>query len=121
MNVVKEMERKNWFILSCLFVAGCASSVTVPVMVVTNDGRTLRGTATTTYTEGSFSAKDGSLLCNGKFDPSSGSKTVSLAVTCSDGRSGVGTAYRDTLAAGNGEIAMNDGTRARFVFGSAAR
>lgn len=113
------MNKRIWIAVSCLWLAGC--STTVPVMVVTNDGKTLRGSSTTTLTGGNFAVSDGALSCNGGFDPSPGSRSVSVAVKCSDGRSGVGTAYRDTNTAGSGEIAMNDGTQARFVFGAAAR
>jgi len=41
-------------------------------------------------------------------------------VTCSNGKSGVGTAIYETPRAGTGEIVMNDGTRWKFIFGRAA-
>jgi hypothetical protein len=101
-----------------VLLTGC--SVTVPVAVVGQHGEVLTGTATTAMTGGSFEASNGKVSCSGSFDPSGGSRTVSLATTCSDGRAGVGQAYRDTATSGSGKIKMNDGTEASFVFGSAA-
>lgn len=98
-----------------------ACSTTVPVAVVGQRGETLKGTATTSMISGGdFEATDGRLTCTGSFDSSPRSPTVSVAVRCSDGRTGVGRAVRDTALAGSGKIQMNDGSTATFIFGSGA-
>lgn len=93
-----------------------ACSTTVPVAVVGLRGEVLKGNITT----GAFEATNGRLTCSGSFEPAPRSPTVSVAARCTDGRSGVGVAYRDTPTAGSGEIRMSDGSVATFIFGPAA-
>jgi hypothetical protein len=97
-----------------------ACSVTGPVAVITPRGDVLRGTTTSTLSGGDFTVSNGSLQCHGNFDPAPGSRTVSVAASCSDGRVGIGRAVRDSPLSGIGKIQMNDGTEATFVFGAAA-
>jgi hypothetical protein len=100
------------------FLSAC--SITAPVAVVRSKGEVLKGTATSTLTSGTFEVTNGQLNCAGNYDPSSGSRSVSLAVKCSDGRAGVGQAIRDTAVSGSGIVNMNDGTKATFIFGQGA-
>ena len=100
------------------FLSACA--ITAPVAVVSSSGEVLKGTATSSLTSGTFEVTNGRLNCTGTYDPSPGSKLVSVAVKCSDGRSGVGRAIRDMELSGSGIVNMNDGTKATFIFGQGA-
>ena len=97
-----------------------ACSITAPVAVVSSKGEVLKGTASSSLISGTFEVTNGSLNCAGTYDPSPGSRLVSLAVKCSDGRAGVGQAIRDTSVSGSGIVNMNDGTKATFIFGQGA-
>ncbi len=113
------MERMRWIaLLAGVAVSGCA--VTAPVAVIGPRGEVLKGTATSTITSGTVEATNGKLTCAGNFDPSPGSRNVTVAVKCSDGRVGIGTAHRDTKTSGRGVIVLNDGSRAQFIFGAGA-
>jgi hypothetical protein len=99
-----------------------ACSITVPIAVIGSKGEVLKGTATTSSSEGSFSASDGKLSCTGRFAPAPGSLTVSFSVRCSDGRAGAGIAIRDRGGqSGSGTAQMSDGSTATFVFGDSAQ
>jgi hypothetical protein len=113
-------EQMRWIVVcAALALGGC--SVTAPVAIVTSRGETLKGSATSDlFAGGSFEAENARVRCTGKYDISSGSRTVSIAARCTDGSSGVGRAIRDTATSGSGKIQMNDGTEAMFVFGAAA-
>ena len=53
--------------------------------------------------------------------PLSQSQTVTVAVRCNDGRTGIATATRDTATSGGGKVTFSDGSEWTFVFGEAAR
>jgi hypothetical protein len=104
---------------SALALCGCA--VTVPVAVIASDGETLRGQATAQeFGNSTFIVSNDRVSCTGSFNGTTPTRTVSFATHCSDGRSGLGTAWRDTALSGNGTILLNDGTTAKFIFGPSA-
>src|SRR6516225_9421049 len=97
-------------------LAACAQ--TVPVAVIGQDGRILRGTNTASLAEGSFAVTDGRLTCGGSYDPHLHSQTISMPVRCSDGRYGIVRAIRDSTVSGSGTVRLNDGYQADFLFGT---
>lgn len=101
-----------------LMLSACAT--TVPVAVIGQDGRVLKGTSSASLAEGSFQVSDGKLTCGGSYDPLQDSATISMPVTCSDGRKGIVRAVRDTYTSGSGTVTLNDGYKAEFLFGKAA-
>lgn len=103
-------------------VALTACSVMQPVVVITNDGKTLRGTATATLVNGSFTATDGKVTCGGTYDSLSLDRTISMQVVCSDGRKGIVIATRDSAGgqSGHGTVRLTDGTEGQFIFGPEA-
>lgn len=111
---------RKFFVLSAaLLLGGC--STTWPVVVISKDGHTLKGTATASLSGGEFHATDGKLTCGGTYDALSQSLTINAKVTCNDGRVGFMVATRDRgLQSGSGHIRLNDGTEADFIFGDAA-
>ena len=109
---------KKLLLISCVCLTAC--STTIPVAVIGQDGRILRGTNHISIGEGSFSVTDGKLTCGGSYDPLQQSETISMPVTCSDGRKGIVRAVRDTSLSGSGTVTLNDGYKADFLFGKAA-
>jgi hypothetical protein len=104
---------------AALWLAAC--SVTEPVVVIGQNGQILRGTTTAALMGGSFTASDGKLTCSGTYDSWDLSATISMPVTCSDGRKGIVIATRDNSGiAGSGTIRLTDGSTATFLFGPAA-
>lgn len=99
----------------------CACGVTGPVTVLRDNGQILRGSFSATFSGGTFSVTDGQVTCSGTYDSWDMSSTISMAVKCSDGRTGTATAKRDaSLKSGTGTVLMDDGTRATMVFGFGA-
>jgi hypothetical protein len=109
-------------ILAILLVSGCATSVTLPVVVIEKNGHMLKGTTTASLLSGgSFNVTDGKLSCGGSYDALDTSPTISMAVLCSDGRRGIIIATRDNNGmSGAGTVHMNDGSEGTFMFGQAA-
>lgn len=102
-----------------LLLLGC--TITEPVVVIGQNGQILRGTTTATLTSGSFTATDGKLTCAGTYNSLDMSPTISMAVTCSDGRRGIVIATRDNSGtSGSGTVRLTDGSTATFLFGAAA-
>lgn len=100
-------------------LSGCG--ITVPVAVMHSSGEVMRGQATASMLMGStFTVSDDRATCTGTFDGVTVARTVSFAAHCTDGRTGLGSALRDTPASGSGTMQMSDGTTARFVFGDGA-
>lgn len=111
---------RTWAVMF-LGVVLSACSVTQPVVVITDRGQTLRGSATATLSGGSFSATDGQLTCSGAYDSLSLEKTITMPARCSDGRKGIVIATRDSSGqSGHGIIQMSDGTKGTFIFGPSA-
>jgi hypothetical protein len=101
-------------------LAGC--SVTQPLAVITKNGQILRGTTTADLSGGSFQASDGKLTCSGSYDPTTGSITLNVKVTCNDGRTGIAMVTRERgLQSGSGRVRLSDGSEADLVFGPAAQ
>ena len=90
------MRRAAFFALA-VGLSGCAA--TLPGAVITPDGHILRGENFVSLSAGAFSVTDGRLTCAGFYNPLSQSQTITVAVTCSDGRTGIAIATRDTAAA----------------------
>lgn len=98
-----------------------ACTVTEPVVVIQQNGHMLKGTVHAALNGGSFTATDGTLTCGGGYDALDMSVTISIPVTCSDGRRGIVIATRDASGlSGSGTVRLTDGTEATFLFGSAA-
>lgn len=109
--------------IAALFVAvvlaGC--TMTWPVAVIGQKGEILRGTATASLGSGSFSVTNGKLTCGGGYDSLDTSATITIPVTCSDGRRGVAIVTRDRSGqSGGGTVRMTDGEEATLIFGQAA-
>ena len=105
---------------SLMSLAACA--YTVPVAVIGQDGRVLTGSATASMSGSHFQATDGKLTCSGGYDGTNTSVTITMPVVCNDGRKGFVVSHRDnTGMAGNGTVTLNDGYKAEFVFGPAAK
>ncbi len=101
-------------------LAGCATGpTTVPVAVIFK-GHVLRGENTASLSEATFSVTDGKLACSGSYNPLNTSATISIAVTCNDGRTGIAIATRDSPVSGGGRVTLSDGSEGTFLYGSAA-
>jgi len=111
---------KQFFITIPAILMLSACSTTVPVAVIGEDGRVLKGTSSASLSEGTFTVSDGKLTCGGSYDPLQDSATISMPVTCCDGRKGIVRAFRDTITSGSGTVSLNDGYKAEFLFGKAA-
>jgi hypothetical protein len=101
-----------------LFLASCA--MTVPVAVITHDGHILRGENEASLAAGTFTVTDGKLTCTGSYNPLNESRTITVTVSCSDGRTGIAIATRDSAISGGGKVTLSDGSEATFIFGPAA-
>ncbi|WP_155983438.1 hypothetical protein [Nitratireductor aquibiodomus] len=111
-------------IFMCAVASGCGS-LTVPVVVISDTGDVMRGTATAAASGGSFQASgkfNGKpLTCAGTYDSWNTSITISMPVQCNDGRKGLVIATREANGIdGSGRVRLEDGTEADFVFGKAA-
>ena len=100
-------------------ILGC--SVTVPVAVIGQHGEIMRGTNTASLASATFTVTDGKVTCSGSYNPLNESQTITTTVTCTDDRTGIVTAVRDSPTSGGGTVTLSDGTSARFIFGEAAR
>ncbi len=99
-------------------LSGCAT--TIPVAVITRDGRILRGENHASLTSGSFMVTDGKLTCTGSYNPLNTSHTITVSLVCNDGRTGIAIATRDTATSGGGKVTLSDGSEGTFIFGHAA-
>lgn len=107
--------RKAW-VLAIVGLAACTA--VEPVAVIGQRGDVLTGTVTGALSGGTIEASNGRLSCRGRYNSRSIDDAVSFAVTCSDGRQGIGTAIRDSsLRAGRGTVRLSDGEQAQFMFG----
>lgn len=109
-------------LLSLLLLSGCGS-VTVPAAVQTSDGTAMVGTTTAAVSGGKFSVKtpDGNLSCGGTYNALDPSPTLSVPVTCSDGRHGNIAVVREPDGqGGRGFASLSDGTTAVVAFGNNA-
>ena len=111
--------RGGFLIVLSLAVLGCA--ITVPVAVIGQHGEIMRGTNTASLASATFTVTDGKVTCSGSYNPLNESQTITTTVTCTDGRTGIVTAVRDSATSGGGTVTLSDGTNARFIFGEAAK
>jgi hypothetical protein len=111
--------RRTAFSALAVGLSGCAT--TFPGAVIAPNGQILRGENFVTFSAGTFSVTDGRLTCAGSYNPLSQSQTITVAVRCSDGRTGIATATRDTATSGGGKVTFSDSLEWTFVFGEAAR
>jgi hypothetical protein len=110
---------KAGLVISLSFVVlGCA--ITVPVAVIGQHGEIMRGTNTASVFSATFTVTDGKITCSGSYNPLNESQTITTTVTCTDGRTGIVTAVRDSATSGGGTVTLSDGTSGRFIFGEAA-
>ena len=100
-------------------ILGC--SMTIPVAVIGQHGEILRGTNTVSLSGGSFSVTDGKITCSGSYNALNDSPTITMPVICTDGRTGIVIATRDSPTSGGGKVRLSDGTEADFIFGEAAK
>ncbi len=101
-----------------LVLTGCAS-ITVPAQGVASTGEAFTGTATAKISgEGTFELKGSSgATCSGKYDAMDMTKTISIPMTCSDGRTGTVIATRNAAGTGgSGTASLSDGSTAVFTF-----
>lgn len=106
-----------------LLVAGCA--LNRPVVVISGHGDMMRGVAKIGIGGGSFQIS-GKLngretTCAGNFSAPGGATTVSMVMTCNDGRKGIAIASVEYGGFdGSGRLRLEDGSEGDFVFGHAA-
>jgi hypothetical protein len=113
------MWRSVFLLVIAIGASGCAT--TVPVAVILHDGHILRGENSASLSSGTFSVTDGKLSCAGSYDPLNESQTITVTVTCNDGRTGIAIATRDSALSGGGKVTLSDGSDGTFIFGNAAR
>jgi len=122
-NLSESGELSMWrsaFLVVITFAAGgCAT--TIPVAVITHDGHILRGENSVSLSSGTFSVTDGKLTCVGSYNPLNESRTITVTVTCNDGRTGIAIATRDSALSGGGKVTLSDGSEGTFIFGEGAR
>jgi predicted small secreted protein len=106
--------------LLLVLITVTACSNTIPVAVIGQDGKIFTGSNTYSLSEGSFSVTNGKITCAGSYNPLVQSSTISMPVTCDDGRKGIVRSIRDTSSSGSGTFVLNDGYRGDFIFGPAA-
>jgi hypothetical protein len=103
-----------------LALAGC--SATAPVLVVQDDGATLRGTATASLHGGKVHVERPGLSCSGSYRADLQHPTLTVPMQCSDGTTGIALVERDPcMCSGQGIFRTADGREARFYFGDRAR
>jgi hypothetical protein len=105
-------------IISTIVLSGCA--MTVPVSVIGQRSGILRGENKVSLTEASFSVTNGKLTCAGSYNPLNHSRTITVTLVCSDGRTGIAIATRDSAVSGGGKVTLSDGEEGTFIFGEAA-
>ncbi|GEM_PF-1671457 len=113
---------KQSTLLACLLLSGCGT-YTTPAAVKLDDGTALIGTTTAAVSGGHFqlATSDKTLSCSGNYDALDLKPTISIPVTCSDGRYGTAVVTRnpDGLG-GHGFVTTSDGKRGIVAFGNNA-
>lgn len=103
-------------VITCFFCAAC--STTLPVVLVGPNGEVYRGMTHAALSGGSFGVTDGTNTCQGTYNALDLSPVLTIPATCSDGRTGIITATRESDGmAGMGTVAVSDGTTWGFGFG----
>ncbi|MDQ0998072.1 hypothetical protein QFZ34_003254 [Phyllobacterium ifriqiyense] len=113
---------KTCYLPVLLAVAGCGT-YTTPAAVKLDDGTALIGTTTAAVSGGTFqlSSPNSSLTCSGNYNALDTRPTISIPVSCSDGRYGAAVVTRtpDGLG-GSGYVTTSDGQRGIVAFGNNA-
>ena len=109
------------FAFACVLALAACGPVRTPLAVISPRGDVLTGVVKASYAGGSFRAANAALICSGVYDAMNPDAVVSFTMTCSDGRQGIGTAYRNsTRQGGTGKVHLDDGEDFRFLFGPEA-
>jgi hypothetical protein len=66
---MKKLAITKKLVIVTMTMGCCACGVTGPVTVLAENGQTLRGSYTATFSSGTFSVTDGKLTCLGSYDP----------------------------------------------------
>lgn len=104
---------------SAMLLAACAGT-TVPVAMITENGHVFRGASKSSSLR-DFQVSDGRMTCSGSFPWASQEKVPqTVAITCSDGRTGIAIVNRETVYDGGGTLRLSDGMEGTFVFGDQA-
>ena len=105
-----------------VIVAGCATTVSLPVVGQLSNGATAQGNVAVDLStgEGSFEMFTlAGLSCKGKYDGNNRSPTIRVPVLCNNGQHGVVIATRDaTGVAGTAVAQLQNGVSGRFIFGN---
>lgn len=100
-----------------------ACSTTVPVLVIENNKEVMRGhrtvSAGTGFIEISKYSKESKLLCSGTFNTYDFTPEVVATLSCNDGRRGSIYMYHNAIGqSGHGRLELNDGYRAKVIYGN---
>ncbi|BCM17518.1 hypothetical protein MJ8_12840 [Mesorhizobium sp. J8] len=110
-------------VASALSVLSACGSVTLPAAVRLSDGTSMVGTTTAAVSGGTFkvASADGSLKCSGTYNALDTTPTISVPVTCSNGKFGraVVTRAPDGMS-GSGYVETSDGRTGQVAFGNNA-
>lgn len=113
---------KTYWLLALSALAGCGT-YTAPAAVRLDDGTALIGTTTAAVSGGTFqlSSPNSPLTCSGNYNALDTRPTISIPVSCSDGRYGTAVVTRshDGLS-GSGYVTTSDGQRGVVAFGNNA-
>lgn len=108
---------------AALLLLSACGSMTLPAAVRLSDGTSMVGTTTAAVSGGTFkvATADGSLKCGGTYNALDTSPTISVPVTCSNGKFGraVVTRAADGMS-GSGYVATSDGRTGQVAFGNNA-
>ncbi|OQC18927.1 MAG: hypothetical protein BWX69_03145 [Planctomycetes bacterium ADurb.Bin069] len=107
------------FVLACVGLAGCASEFAVPVAGTIGTDAAQGETVARMKGDSTFQVSTlGGLTCGGTYDAHDMSPTMTVPVTCNDGRHGALMVTRSmTGISGTAIGRLNDGTEGHFVFG----
>lgn len=103
-------------------LTGCGT-YTTPAVVKLTDGTVLLGTTTAAASGGHFqlSTADNTLTCNGTYNAFDLKPTISIPVSCNDGRSATAVITRNPDGiSGSGYVTTSDGQRGSVAFGENA-
>lgn len=108
---------------AALLLLSACGSMTLPAAVRLSDGTSMVGTTTAAVSGGTFkvATADGSLKCSGTYNALDTSPTISVPVTCSNGKFGraVVTRAADGMS-GSGYVETSDGRTGQVAFGNNA-
>lgn len=106
-------------IATVLLLISLQVACAIPVVLIGQDGRVFRGANNSV--DGTFYVSGHNVVCQGSYNQLIDSKTISMPVSCSDGRTGIVRATRDTAFSGSGTVRFSDGYTGDFLYGEAAK